>query len=129
MEKITKKTKTKYIFEKLEEKSYERKPLKEFMGRSKQKVRTILLARSGMLECGKNFKGKMSEKCPECAVIDDEAHRMNHCARWKSTNYCGKDEKVNFEDIYSDEGVVLDAMCVEIEKIWNLDYRSTGMKK
>ena len=59
-----------------------------------------------MLECGKNFKGTMSERCSTCAVVDDENHRLNECFLWKETNRVNESHKVNFCDIYSSDFTV-----------------------
>ena len=122
-------TKSGYILDQLEE-SYVRRPLRELCGQSKQRVRTVIMARAGMLLCGRNYKGSSAEICLECGgATDDEDHRLNYCEKWKETNRCDKEEKVDFGDIYSVEKGVLDVVIDEIEKVWNLDYGNNGMRK
>ena len=60
-----------------------------------------------MLECGSNYKGTLREKCVTCDVVDDEDHRLNHCITFRDSNFCDKDEKLPFKQIYShDESVI-----------------------
>ena len=73
-----------------------------------------------MLECGKNFKGTMSETCKKCNVVDDEDHRLNHCLCYPDVNHCKNVLKVNFHDIYSKNPVVVRNIAHEIAKVWNL---------
>jgi hypothetical protein len=65
------KSKTATLIEEIEKQDYVRKPKTEILKSSKQESRTILIARYGMLECGRNFKNSIKEFC-EC---DDENHR------------------------------------------------------
>ena len=123
------KTKSKYILDQLEE-NYVRKPLKELCGQNKQRVRTVIMARTGMLLCGKNFKGNSSETCLECNnTTDNEDHRLNYCKEWKEVNRYDEELKINFDDIYSVEKEKLDITIDEIEKVWNLEYGNNGMRK
>ena len=103
--------------------------MKELMQRNKQKSKTIVLARSRMLECGKNFKGTMNEVCPECRKTDDEHHRLNECRQWKDTNYADKSTNVNFNDIFSDSDYVLDEIIEKIETVWETKYANGKMKR
>ena len=66
---------------------YKREPLKEIIELSKYDTKTIITARFGMLQCGKNFKGTMQEMCNECQKIDDEDHRLNHCPKYQENNH------------------------------------------
>ena len=52
-------TKTVHIHTALTTTPYKREPSKETTNREKQRTKTIIMARSGMLECGKNYKGTM----------------------------------------------------------------------
>ena len=87
------------------------------------------MARNGMLECGKNYKGTMKETCDTCAVIDNENHRLNECTLWKQTNYAEKSYRANFQDIYSDDQMLLEKAIVDIENVWELQYASGKMKR
>ena len=121
-------TKTRDIHHKLTTDPYSRKPLAEIATSNKQRTKTIVLARSGMLICGTNFKGTMSEICQSCHVRDDEHHRLNICTKWGDTNRANNPQKVNFDDIYSDEYDTLDPVINEIEKVWELKYANGRMK-
>ena len=72
-------TKTVHIHTALTTTPYKREPSIEIVSRDKQRTKTIIMARSGMLECGKNFKGTKSESYSKCGTTDDEEHRLNNC--------------------------------------------------
>ena len=55
------KTKTKHIIEPLYKDTYIRKPQDDLIGCTKQTAKTLMIARYGMLECGRNFKGSYNE--------------------------------------------------------------------
>ena len=86
---------------------YKREPLKEVIQGDRQRTKTLILARHGMLECGANFKGTMLEKCRECNVTDNEYHRLNECTKWKDLNQADSPEKFVFENIYSNDADIL----------------------
>ena len=64
---------------------YKRQPPNAILQGSKLKARTIIFSRHGMLECGNNFKGTMSEICHKCNALDYEDHRLNECRVFKMT--------------------------------------------
>ena len=81
--------------------TYNRIPVKEITMGNKQRSKTLILARHGMLECGTNFKGSLSEICRHCNLLDDEDHRLNVCT-YISRQYCSDNvENCEFTDIYS----------------------------
>ena len=57
------KTKTSYIYEKLMNNTYTTEPLPELLSSNKIETKTIVLSRSGMLMCGKNFKATIPAIC------------------------------------------------------------------
>ena len=122
-------TKTKHIHKKLTTEEYTRKPISEILNRNKQQTKSIILARNGMLECGKNFKGTMRETCRVCDQIDNENHRLNICTQWIETNNIQKADKPEFSDIYSEDGNTLDKILTAIESVWELKYASGKMKR
>ena len=63
-----------------------RKPQDEVIQCSKYETKTIIIARFCMLECGENFKGKLSESCSMCNMVDDGDHRLNYCIRQRDVN-------------------------------------------
>ena len=80
------KTKTKSIYQHVSSNNYKRQPTNVILHGTKHRARTILLSRHGMLECGTNYKGTMSETCHICRTIDDENHRLNDCRMFTDTN-------------------------------------------
>ena len=117
---ITKeKTKTASIIRKLAEAEYKRQIQPEILKTTKHEAKTILIARYGMLQCGKNYKGTLSELCNQCKSVDDEDHRLNYCIKWRNTNYYDVTEKINFDLIYSADIEVLRYVIMKIEKVWN----------
>ena len=120
-------TKTKDIYDCLET-NYTRKALPELIRQNKQRTRTIILARYGMLECGSNFKGTIPEICRSCNVPDNENHRLNECIVWQERNKFSKPIKCDFNDIYSDSSDKLNNICNEIENIWELKYSKGRMR-
>ena len=99
----TLKTKTAFIMSTLEEQSYERKPLNEVALLSKQETKALIIARYGMLECGKNFKGTMSHMCDTCNVVDDEEHRLNRCTKFSNLNFCNEPVHISFDTLFSND--------------------------
>ena len=65
------KTKTRYIIADLENESHQRKPHEGITDCTKHATKTLVIARFGMLECGRNFKSSMQEVCRMCNTIDD----------------------------------------------------------
>ena len=86
---------------------------------TKHETKTIMIARYGMLECGQNFKGTLKENCDQCDTIDNEDHRLNHCIKLREMNFHDADDKVKFDDIYSNDAYVLKNVILAIEKVWN----------
>ena len=85
------------------------------------------MARFGMLECGKNFKGTMKEMCATCDAIDNEEHRLNECVSFRSTNYLDSDDKIPFHTIYSDDTENVRAIFSRIWNVWNVTNGRGGM--
>ena len=113
------KTKTSSIVDLISADTYTRGPSPELQSLTKQETKTIIISRFGMLECGTNFKNSSSTVCPVCKTSDNENHRLNHCVRFKTTNYFDHVEKVNFDDIYSTDVNVLKNIIAKIDKVWN----------
>ena len=124
-------TKTKYTHHQItnNEGEYKREPLKEVIQGDRQRSKTLILARHGMLECGANFKGTMLEKCRECNVTDNEYHRLNECTKWKDLNQADSPEKFVFENIYSNDADILKLIIGAIENVWEFRYANGRMKK
>ena len=123
-------TKTRYIHEKLSSTTYQylTEPLPEIMRKNRQRSKTIIIARSGMLECGKNFKGTIPVTCRECNTLDDENHRMNYCTKYVHNND-DNNGPIDFCNIFSEEENTLDAAISRIENRWELKYANGRMRK
>ena len=115
----TPKTKTAHIVPFLNETSYTRKPLKVVQQLSKKETRTFIMARYGMLECGKNFKGTLNEICSTCLCPDNEEHRLNECPSYKDRNYHSSLDKIKFETIFSEDIGVVKEILTRINAVWN----------
>ena len=115
----TPKTKSAHIIPKLNDTNYTRKPLEELSHLSKREAKTLIIARYGMLECGRNFKGTQSEQCITCCCIDDEEHRLNVCPLYSSTNYNDYSDKIKFETIFSNNIVTIREILPRIANVWN----------
>ena len=93
-------------------------------------VRTIIMARYGMLDCANNYKGKYGTKiCTTCNVIDNESHRINDCRKWKDINLFGKDLVVNFDAVYSEDLNTLKQISNLLQSIWNLENNKNEMRQ
>ena len=113
------KTKTASIIPIILDQNYKREPQYTILKTSKQESKTIIMARYGLLECGKNFKGTLSENCSTCCCVDDEGHRMNMCVKWKKVNLFDSISKINFDLVYSDTLEDIRTVTTHITKIWN----------
>ena len=85
-------------------------------------VKTIIMARYGMLDCANNYKGKYGTKlCATCKTIDDENHRINHCIRWKDVNLYGDKYEIDFNAVYTHDKDTLRQISSLLQCIWNLE--------
>ena len=116
---LTPKTKTAHIIPTLNEPNYTRKPVEVLNHLSKKEAKTLVIARYGMLECGRNFKGTMSELCGNCHCIDDEEHRLNICPLYSNVNYHDCPVKTKFETIFSGDIDTIRLILTRIATVWN----------
>ena len=63
----------------------------------------MMIARYGMLECGRNFKGSVKENCDQCDTTDNENHCLDYCIKLGALNFHDVDVIVNFDDIYDND--------------------------
>ena len=96
---------------------------------TKQETKTIIIARYGLLECGKNYKGTLRENCNVCDCVDDENHRINSCTNLKNVNLSDSDVKLDFNKIYSDTLEEVRTVTTQIAKIWNTHTAAGTMHK
>ena len=123
------KTKTSYIYREINNDTINTEPLPEIVSSSKVNTKTIILARCGMLECGKNFKGSIPEICRECGEWDDESHRLNRCSMWKHLNFSETEKKIDFGRIYSNDVNVLIPVIRNIQRVWELHFGNGSIRK
>ena len=126
---IIRKTKTAHIVDKIKGTTYVREPIPELLLCNKHETKTLIIARFGMLECGKNFKGTMNEICNVCKVTDNENHRLNDCPSHKKVNLFNTENRVDFSDVFSADVNVLRPIIKEIEKVWNVRNAHGSMNK
>ena len=123
------KTKTAYIYHDIHGGTFNNEALPEIMSLNKVHTKTILLARCGMLECGKNFKGTIPVFCRECGEVDDESHRLNRCVIWKHLNFSETAEVIDFDVIYENDLEKLSPVIKSIQRVWELHHGNGSMKK
>ena len=116
------KTKTKSILNKLNNPLYKRGPEPGIRELSKNETKILIMARYGMLECGKNYGNSIDKNCNTCNCLDDENHRLNMCVRWKRCNLYENSTKVDFNKINSNEICVLKEIIPVLEKVWNTKH-------
>ena len=121
------KTKTVTMVKKLESNQYKREPEAEFLKMTKNETKTIMIARYGMLDCGKNFKGNASEMCLTCNKKDDENHHLNDCIKWRKNNLYDSDITVNFDNVNSNDINVLNVIIPFIQNVWNVRNANGSM--
>ena len=113
------KTKTAHIIPLINSDTFIREPQKDIIQCNKYDSKTIMIARFRMLDCGRNFKGTKPEICNTCNCVDDENHRLNHCVKFRETNLYDSTEKVDFQNVYSNDIAVLQDIIPIIQKVWN----------
>ena len=123
------KRKTEHIIELISTDEYQRNPKKEILLCTKQEAKTLIIARFGMLECGRNYKGGMNEICNQCNVLDDENHRLNSCPKYREFNYFEDHEKVSFAEIYSDDMETVRRTISKIERVWDTKCAHGSLNK
>ena len=73
-----------------------------------------------MLECGKNYRGTLTEKCLTCNQIDTEEHRLNECVKLIDRNFVTNDKKIPFDTIYSTNVNLIREIIPRINLVWNV---------
>ena len=124
------KTKTKYVLKTLDSSTYQRKP-DSFITRYQfiLYTRTLVMGRFGMLKCASNFSvGYGTKTCDICGVLDDESHRINDCTKWRDINMHTSGQKINYDDIYSDDTDKCWAIVSIILSMWDLENGRNEMR-
>ena len=122
------KTKTSAIVKQIEKSDYKRSTCPLISKLTKNESKLLLIAKFGMLECGKNYKGTIKENCTTCNVYDDEEHRLNHCIKYRELNYHDADEKTPFKTIFSNDISEVKNIFPMIEQVWNVKLGHGSMK-
>ena len=122
------KTKTESIVPIVSTDTYKRQPQLNILRTTKKETRTIMIARYGLLECGKNYQGTLKKLCDTCKSVDDENHRLNYCPKWQNLNLFDTNEKIEFSDIYSDDLQNIKLTVAYIEKVWNTHDSNGSMR-
>ena len=123
------KTKTAHIYHDINNGTFNHEALPEILTSNKVNTKTIILARCGMLECGKNFKGTIPEICGGCGEEDNESHRLNRCKVWKHLNLSETIDKVDFGDVYSNDTPKVLHVVKAIQRVWEMHFGNGTMKK
>ena len=111
------KTKTVSIIDAISDPYYVREMNPSFKHLSKQECKSLVIARYGMLHCGRNYKGSLGDTCKSCNVLDDEEHRLNKCPLYKT-----QDEprpETNFNEVFTQDVTRVRNVLTNIEKVWN----------
>ena len=115
------KTKTKTILQTIDNTNYQREPLKIMEYGSVLVTRAVIMGRYGMLNCKANFSsGYGGKDCATCNKVDDENHRINECIKYRAINLYERENKINFNLIYSDTVQEVLKIVELIPKLWDL---------
>ena len=123
------KTKTKSLIPLLENEEYVRRP-QSFMAKNNKLIaRAYTMGRFGMLQCAANFStGYGSKMCTKCNVVDDEAHRINHCPVWAEINLINSNNPIDYDLIYSDDENESFEIVNRIIAMWDLGNNRNCMR-
>ena len=70
----------------------------------------------------------MKSKYTNCNVKDDERHRINDCILYRNTNDYDKDDKFDFNSVYSENLEDIKKAAKKILGIWDLANGKNSMK-
>ena len=122
-------TKSKYLIARLKDPQYKRSDPRPVMSMTRLKTKAVVMARSGMLECAKNYKNKYKKSlCQNCSMEDNEIHRINDCILYRSINNYDKQNKFDYNLVYSDKPEEMEKTAKTILKIWDLANGKNTMK-
>ena len=126
----TQKTKTKYLESILAEPEFKRAPAPFIMkNQTMVYTRAFIMGRAGMLQCANNFANKYGGKmCRDCNCVDNEDHRINSCLKWTGRNYSERDDKIIFDDIYSNDVEKCLTVVKSIVHLWDLENNKNEMR-
>ena len=88
------------------------------------------MGRYGMLNCKANFSsGYGGKDCATCNKVDDENHRINECIKYRAINLYERENKINFNLIYSDTVQEVLKVVEIILKLWDLGFGKNTMRQ
>ena len=124
------KTKTANVFSVINSPSYLRGPDVLITGHDYiPYTRALIMGRYGMLKCANNFSnGHGTRMCEVCGELDNESHRINHCRKWHRTNLCESIDKIDFNDIYSNDTEKCLAVVKIVLSLWDLENGKNEMR-
>ena len=83
-----------------------------------------------MLKCVSNFSNVHGTKiCEACNTIDDEGQRINLCTKWWDINLYTSIEKIDYDDIYSEDIEKSFAIVEIILSLWDLENGKIEMRQ
>ena len=92
-------------------------------------TRALIMGRYGMLKCANNFSnGHGTRMCEVCGELDNESHRINYCRKWHRTNLCESIDKIDFNDIYSNDTEKCLAVVKIVLSLWDLENGKNEMR-
>ena len=120
---VKQKTKTKCIDAIINDDHYKRKPDEFLVGHTPLiHAKAYIMGKYGMLDCANNYANMHGGKqCRQCEAIDNESHRINDCKRYENINRRTSAEKINFDDIYSDDIDKVRNVVRCILSMWDLE--------
>ena len=116
-------SKTKYVIKTLNSTTYQRKP-DAFISQHQYILytRALIMGRYGMLKCASNYSVGFGTKiCDTCDVLDNESHRINTCNKWQHVNLCSSSDKIDYNDLYSDDIGKCFSVVNTILSVWDLE--------
>ena len=120
------KTKSAHIIEEINKETYRREPNDTIVRLSKKDTNILLIARFGMLECGRNFRNRTNPICDTCTSPDDDEHRLNGCMKYRETNFY---DKIPFDKVFTSDMVTLKTILERIALVWNVKTGKGSMNK
>ena len=124
------KTKTAFVLESINATDYMRRH-DTFIdhANSIKHTRALIMARYGMLKCASNFQNGFGTKlCDKCNVFDDENHRINTCIKWRKINLYDTEQKVEFNDVFSNDNDKCFQIVETVLSMWDLENGKNEMR-
>ena len=126
-----KKTKTIFVLDRLDSSTYTRGPDSFVLCNDYiLYTRALIMGRYGMLKCASNFSnGYGTKMCDKCNILDDETHRINQCVKWQETNRSVTGDKIDYNNIFSDDTAKCSEIVTIILSLWDLENGKNEMRR